>query len=772
MGRRPNQVIVQFFERGPKLNDNSNRYHHRCKACGEDFPKGRSDSLTAHLLKKCPAISQADRVNVCLTLNGLNNANPTSTANRTNATNATNRTNRSQFDTGNILHNDSNHIPNHNPIIPSIPIAPASPIVAIAPTASAPVLEQSQNQIWTPLETLAEVSRQIEANEKHDDHSETTHDATNTVPTTLPTSVPGAVPIAATDSNSFEFHEQFTLDNPPTGLDNNTQIDNRDVGISGKMIGPAERRLREVFLHEYRDYHERHNGSQSALSVAAAATAHLNNTPIIHHQADHQMDAHILAERAAQEQEHHEQSDMLINYPPSPERQHASQSYAASSTTPWDGMTYISDDIHAPATVNDHGHAMAATLSKGGRRMNTSNNHGKHHHSRARFDDMRRKQVQEVRRIGACARCKILRKTCSPGTPCDACKKVSTPRVWRTECIRAQLCEDIDLYSAGVQAVMSQKRINGYKSTHDLENSGLVVEVSHFPTTGHKATFQVLKGVLKGDVIAPDPAVRILLLDNNAEDIPGKVEAYMRDALPQLIRQEPSHHIRVTLDTAVAVAAQTGDELLKKALELWGIVQLMDLERQWTMRAKSPNDDIDEYWIDDAFDSEAYTNICLQLTAAAERKASIASKNLLSEMRRRLQDGKIKHGFPMFLVVILFLNCIEKTTWAFKVWEEENLRPKWPLERPPSNFTRQGDTLADLLRVLLKVRNFLPKLVAEGPDSPITALKDSRVIEYFQHLGITQSYLQSRQDPQNFQPEDSRSLEFLYGSKILLPEEQ
>ncbi|KAI1214109.1 uncharacterized protein F4807DRAFT_406673 [Annulohypoxylon truncatum] len=768
MGRRPNPIIVEYFERGPKLNDNSNRYHHRCKACGEDFPKGRSDSLTAHLLKKCPAISQADRVNVCLALNGLNDpaklTNATNGMNATNATNATsstNSTNRSQFD--GLLHKDSTH----GPISPSLPPA------ALAP---APSLEQPQSQIWTPLETLAEVSRQFEAKDKHDDHVETTHEPTNDVPTTASTSAPNAPPAAASASNTFEVHEQFTLDHPPTTVSGHPQNDNGDVDLPEKPLEIAEKRLREALLREFRGHdheNETHLAAQSALSVAAAAaTARLNNTQIIDRQVDYQMDPQCLAERATQEQERHAQStDMLINYPPSPETQPASQAYSTASTTPWDGMTYISEDIHAPATVNNHGHGLVATLSKGGRRMNTENSHhGKHHHSRARFDDTRRKQVQEVRRIGACARCRILRKICSPGTPCETCKKVSTPRVWRTECIRAQLCEDIALYSAGVQAVMSQKRINGYKSTHELENCGVVVEVSHFPTTGIKVAFQVLRGVAKDGGADNATTHRALLIDNNAEDIAGKVESYMRDALPELIRQEPSHYIRVTLDTAVSVATQTGDELLKKALEFWGVVELMDRERQWTMCAFSPNGDGEEYWIDDTADSEAYTNICLQLTAAAERKASIASRSLLSEIQRRLQDGKIKHGFPMFLVVILFLNCIEKTTWAFKVWEEENLRPKWPLERPPGNFTKQGQTLADLLRVLLKVRNFLPKLVATDPNSPIRAIRDGRVVEYFQQLRITQAYLESRQEPDNFQPEDSRSLEFLYGSKILLPE--
>lgn len=35
MGRRPNQLVLEFFQRGQKLPDASNRYEHSCKRCGE-----------------------------------------------------------------------------------------------------------------------------------------------------------------------------------------------------------------------------------------------------------------------------------------------------------------------------------------------------------------------------------------------------------------------------------------------------------------------------------------------------------------------------------------------------------------------------------------------------------------------------------------------------------------------------------------------------------------------------------------------------------------
>ena len=64
MGRKPNQLVLEYFDRGAKLEDNSNRYVHTCKACRKDFPKGRIESLMAHIEKSCPSIRRKDRTRI------------------------------------------------------------------------------------------------------------------------------------------------------------------------------------------------------------------------------------------------------------------------------------------------------------------------------------------------------------------------------------------------------------------------------------------------------------------------------------------------------------------------------------------------------------------------------------------------------------------------------------------------------------------------------------------------------------------------------------
>jgi hypothetical protein len=68
MGRKPNQLILEYYVRGAKLADASNRYAYTCKACSAHFPKGRMDSLISHLTKKCGQLSAQDKHRALLRL--------------------------------------------------------------------------------------------------------------------------------------------------------------------------------------------------------------------------------------------------------------------------------------------------------------------------------------------------------------------------------------------------------------------------------------------------------------------------------------------------------------------------------------------------------------------------------------------------------------------------------------------------------------------------------------------------------------------------------
>ena len=584
---------------------------------------------------------------------------------------------------------------------------------------------QNLPQGWSALETLAEASRQVDLSENsrvkkgQDAPNPANGDATQ---------------------ERFELQEQFTLDNPPVNQDGRMQN-----GKKGKFAYQysyyladtpppdttppipemtPEERLQQAFLPGSAS-----SPDDSNISVAVAATARLNPTFL-----DPQLsngDDRVAPSPPPD-------APLAMDMPPMAAPDH-------STTQPWGEMTYLANAPPGPIVTETPIAPMP--LNRGGIRMDTGDGsiNGRPRHSRARFTPARRKEVQEVRKIGACIRCRILRKNCGKGDPCDTCRKVLAPRVWRTGCVRTRLHEQLDLYSAGVQVVLSQNRINLLKDSLNPTNNGTLIQVSHFPETEIYITAPTLVAILEPSENqaaareSNEPYHQVIMIDQDAEDVPDKIEKYMRAALPLLVERESSNFMRITLETAKQRLEEGEDELLRKALELWGLVEIIDRERQWTFLEKPGAKGEEPRWIKDSHnnnDADIYTMICMQLNAAAERKANNTSKNLLSLMHRLLQDSKTKIDFKMYLTALIFLNCVEKSTWAFKAWEQDHLRPGWPLERDPSAFTHQGGNLASLLRMLLAIRRALPTTDRSEEGKLITTEKDPELIKFFESLDL------------------------------------
>ncbi|KAF5666038.1 hypothetical protein FHETE_6406 [Fusarium heterosporum] len=703
MGRKPNPLILEYFVRGPKLNDNSNRYPHTCKQCGENFPKGRIDSLTTHITKKCPAINESDRMRACLELHGITNAR------------------------GPVERPPPEAQPNGQAVdVPNLP------------------------QGWSALETLAEASRQVDLNENNRAQS---------VQATVDPADPANTQHVA---DRFELHEQFTLDNPPVSYENRSQHGTRGIiqqPLPGDELSPEER-LQALLPNSDA------SPDVSNISVAVAATARLNPSLL---------DPQLVNENGG------------TPTPPPPPTMDIPVPMETSPSAvtmpdngisqPWGEMTYLATASPVPL-IHEHP-SPAIQMNRGGIRMDTSDGqlNGRPRHARSRFSAARRKEVQEVRKIGACIRCRILRKNCGKGTPCDTCRKVLAPRVWRTGCVRTRLQEQLDLYSAGVQVVLSQNRINLLKNQLNMTHDGTMIEVSHFPETGKVIALEALVALLEpSESLAESRGSKqsffqVIMIDQDKEDVPGKVETYMRDVFQLFIDREPSKFMRVTLDLALQQLQEAEDDLLRKSLELWGLVESIDRERQWNVIERPANKNEEPRRIQEAKsenDADIYTTLCMQLNAAAERKANNTSKALLSGMHRVLQDSKVKVNFKMYLTAVIFLNCLEKSTWAFKAWEQDHLRPGWPLERDPSVFTQQGGNLAGLLKMLLAIRKALPQTLRSETGKLMTSEQDPVVGAYFQSIDLDYDTILARQEGSPFSPADSRSLEMMFCSHLLI----
>ncbi|KUI55001.1 hypothetical protein VP1G_02432 [Cytospora mali] len=744
MGRRPNQVIQQYFQRGPKLADNSNRYPQTCKLCGENFPKGRIDSLTTHLTKRCPAISEQERINACLMLNGISAARTPRTLQA-----------RQQQQ---MQQPQASHV-------------------------DLPLMQPHQN--WTPLETLAEVSRrQIDHLNEHGDERIHTHHA-HAEP------FPGALALAASPGlDRVEVQDQFTVDDPSSAYSHH-QPEGTPVKNEPEVEPSTEERMR-VSLEAATASTESPN-----LTVAAAAAARLNNamldpTLFLNHNLGEDLARAIETVQdtepepaqtpvpapvptpvsAAPEDlappatpEHHQPPPVTHSAPQPPVSQQ-----------PWGEITYMTDTPMPPPSApmqQIHGTPLSSRSV-----FRLDQNGSRSRHSRARFDEQRRKEVQQVRKIGACIRCRILRKTCSQGDPCDTCRKVLSPRIWRSGCVRTKFTDELNLYNAGVQIVHSQKHINGFKSTLNLDHPRVVLEASHFPGEGPSIAVEALRAtkpkepgveLLEGEERWATP--QVVMIDDQ-EEISGKLEAYVRDLLPEFARKEKANFSRITVETALQIARDTNDRNLNLALELWGFVEVIDRELKWHLEVRpSPITRVAGRTITQETEADLYKTICLQLTAAAERKASTTSKNLLTHMQRDLQDARVKIGHGMFFTVLVLLICVEKSTWAFKAWEEMSKTIScWPLGRPPSYYTQQGYRISELLGMLLGIRRALPKTAVRESDGVLIGEDSDPILQsYFERINLKAADIVAQQQNPQFSPLDSRTLELHFCSNLLLP---
>jgi hypothetical protein len=362
---------------------------------------------------------------------------------------------------------------------------------------------------------------------------------------------------------------------------------------------------------------------------------------------------------------------------------------------------------------------------------------------RGRFSADRRKEVQEVRKKGACLRCRMLKKPCSGDTPCNTCKSVDSARLWKSNCIRTKIAEVIEMYSAGLHSVLAYHDVNRAKSQTSFRISPHSIEACHFPETGVFAIFRALEGqqiAVTGNI---DPGLSgnfttnsRRLLDTDNDDLPKKLEEYAKKILTTFIQREPSQFMKITLDTAWQ--RSTENEALTRALELWVIVHiLVDDNVPWVISER-----IDEQAatgagpiIDKNAGDNTYEDLYGQLNAAAEKKAAQMCKDVLNDFEKRLLQRANTSAFDFFLTAIIILNCIEKSTWLFKSWDQESFKGRWPLDKKPEYFALQGDRLANTINMLLNVRSSPPKTFIR-PDGILATDGDSATVNYFNQVKL------------------------------------
>jgi hypothetical protein len=444
---------------------------------------------------------------------------------------------------------------------------------------------------------------------------------------------------------------------------------------------------------------------------------------------------------------------------------------------------------------------------------------------RGRFTDTRRKEVQEVRKRGACIRCRMLKKPCSGDSPCNTCQNVESARLWKQPCIRTRIADEFSLYSAGLHSVLAFHAISQAKGQIRLDQTSGRLEFTHFPDSGIFATFTALKCQTQSHSAEIDPAIlasispaQLEIIDTE-DDISGKLDLYIKKIAPFFIESENSGFMKTTLNTAFGLDSTNQDGLLTKVAELWNLTRaLTSPSIDWhvfsnpslapmmapSTMVSSDLETIHRTPITSVNNQSSYNLIKMQLVGATEKRAAYLARIVMNDLERRLLQRQQTSPFETFLVAVILLACVERMCWLFRTWESGNniadsqltgtalpqpqtddniaqalqaappsdnpsRNTKWPLDKPPASYSQQGERFSDILLMLLKMRSVPPKPQPRSTDGALVIWGegvDEKVSEWYESISISDEMLAERSDAR-FVGEDPMEWELKYVGKII-----
>ncbi|KAK2742591.1 hypothetical protein FQN57_005217 [Myotisia sp. PD_48] len=756
MGRKPNTVISEFFQRGEKLLDSSNRYEHTCRLCGERFPKGRPDTLISHIVKACQAISLPDRDRVVqMTSSASSILRERTKAKGTTRIRPTDNSNNVGTGTDQMLNPDAS--------------------------------EFQTGPGLNGLNVLAEASRRVGASNEGPPHEQTQELSASDKDVI----VDPALENVTRFSIDAEFHPEFVQNPSPTAPFFSAPSEGPSSPMHVPAPAPATHPI--SFLPVDAQHDPEHSSSQLSL-IAASANQIVPDDAIRSLEPAHEVCyptfyiCSLLSSTVAHMPPRGYNSFEITATDQSTVQNNAQSDFSLSLLigTPQEqeqGHLYIRPTPGNPELRSNEFYCEVVDPKQ-----------PKSKKARSSFTEERRKEVRVVRKMGACLRCRMLKKTCSAGTPCSQCRNLQNPRVWMECCIRTRLMNQLESYSVGLHSTMAFHDIRNIRSRVHFEAGTGRIEVMHFEAEyltfltfgelyGQKPTIAHLGQEMSPPVAGTglDSSLQYIhILDGEVEELSEKMHLYIQKMSDQFVESEQSCFIRKTLLLASELAANQQDEMLTAALELWvATAILVDPFLTWTIyfnptlpplgpqplttssnEARIPINRVNEV--------ESYSLICAQLRSAVEKRATKVCKSLLGKYEQRLLQKQHSGNFRTFLATIILLNCVERMEWLFHSWECEQYVQRWPLERRASYFASQIKSFAGIVSHHLKMRSLAPYYEV-SPTGIMQAREGSGedVCRWFDAINIDYQFLQAHQNAQ-FDASDSRSLDLKYSSAVVL----
>ena len=356
---------------------------------------------------------------------------------------------------------------------------------------------------------------------------------------------------------------------------------------------------------------------------------------------------------------------------------------------------------------------------------------------RSRFAEDRRKEVQAIRKRGACMRCRMLKKPCSEGDPCERCLGVKVARLWNFGCLRTRLSDELNLFSTSYFHMEARRKLVAAQDLTWLSAKSRL-QVKFLAESALALPLEVkqhLRSSAEHGIRTPRDTM-VCMLDEGI-DLSGRLARHCshRSSLSTAIEYERNAFLRATVCQARAVLeAELAREslrtakprpnyiepsiLLQQILELWVestiLAQSNRSDGIWLQVSKDKPDQSTR--IQDAPLSAndsllvpvgpSYHLIKSQLLAAIECRLQRLSKSILNEFERRLLQRKQVSAFATFIAAVIFLNCIERMSAFYGSLDLDS--HEWPLDVTPTTLRTQASNFANLLAMLLRMRALPP----------------------------------------------------------------
>ena len=212
------------------------------------------------------------------------------------------------------------------------------------------------------------------------------------------------------------------------------------------------------------------------------------------------------------------------------------------------------------------------------------------------------------------------------------------------------------------------------------------------------------------------------------------------------------------------------DILLSRVLQLWTLTQLLiEPKSSWKIQYGTRTGTDAAYTWETPVPQPNLLALDLQIRAAVESLATNTTKTVLQGLEQRLLQRPKCQSFETFLIAMILLNIVERTSWLFKSWQHPERYPDWPLKASPSSYAEQAQNFANLVTMLFNMRGVCVQVRKDPDTGYVRPAKenDPHIAVWFEAFNLTPSDLENCQNPV-FDFNDLRSLDFSYAAKLLV----